>query len=344
MKVSVIILNYNGGDYLLNCVESVIKNSFSEIEIIVIDNASSDQSHKKCKEKYPQIILFENEKNIGMAGRNIGLREANGKYAVFLDSDTIVTENWLQNFITSFEKHGLGLYQGKLLDLTDSKIINSAGNMINVFGLGFSRGKGIIDKGQFDGFEQISYTSGACTFSSTEIMKKIQVDPIFFLYHDDLDFGWRANLIEIPSYYEPNVVVYHYGSPSLKWSAEKFYYLERNRWICLKSLYSDETIRIILPYLIIFEIGMFFFLTSKGLMISKIKSSIALRSLKEKIKMKKNIVSQSRKISDQEIIKNFTHEFYFPQNISDGKKRSFMIKIIDHLSKKAINRIKNIEK
>jgi len=74
VKVSVIILNYNGGDYLLNCVESVVKNSFLEIEIILVDNASSDQSHKKCKEKYPQIILFENEKNIGMAGRNVGFR------------------------------------------------------------------------------------------------------------------------------------------------------------------------------------------------------------------------------------------------------------------------------
>ncbi len=274
-----------------------------------------------------------------MEGRNIGLREANGKYSVFLDSDTIVTENWLQKFIASFGEHGPGLYQGKLLDLTDSKIINSAGNMINVLGLGFSRGKGIIDKGQFDRFEQISYTSGACTFSSTEIMKKIQVDPIFFLYHDDLDFGWRANLMGISSFYEPQIIVYHYGSLNLQWSGQKFYYLERNRWICLKSLYSEKTFRKILPYLILFEIGMFFFLLSKGLAIPKIKSAFVILKLKGDIKKKREETEKFRKISDSEIVKNFTTQFYYPESLVEGEKRSVISKIIENLSIKVIKTI-----
>lgn len=343
-KVSIIILNFNGGNYLLNCLESVIKNTFSEIEIILIDNGSTDNSQNICKNKFPKINLIENKTNVGMGGRNIGLEKAKGEYCVFLDSDTLVTEKWLENLIDSFKTHGPGLYQGKLLDLTNKQIINSAGNMINVFGLGFSRGKGNVDDGQFEKFERISYTSGACTFSSTNIMKKIQVDPIFFLYHDDLDFGWRANLLSIPSYYEPSTIVYHYGSPNLKWSSQKFYYLERNRWICIKSLYSNETLKKIFPYVILFEIGMFFFLASKGEMISKIKSIFALRSLQSEIKMKKMKNLKDRKVSDQEIIKNFTYEFHFPNNISSGKLRSFMMRVIENLSKKAISRIKNTEK
>lgn len=338
--VSIVILNYNGGNLILNCLESVYKTKDISFEVIVIDNNSKDNSQNNCKEKFPNITLIQNKENIGMGARTIGIKEADGDYIVFLDYDTVVEPNWLMKFLQSFQEHGSGLYQPKLMDLNDHSKINSAGNMINPFGLGFSRGKGQIDNGQFDKFQQISYTSGACTFSSAKIMNQIKkVDPIFFLYHDDLDFGWRANLLGISSFYEPQIIVYHFGSPNLNWSGKKFYYLERNRWICLKSLYSEKTFRKILPYLILFEIGMFFFLLSKGLAIPKIKSAFAILKLKEDIKKKKEETEKYRKISDSEIVKNFTTEFYYPESLVKGGKRSVISKIIENLSIRVIKTI-----
>ena len=246
--VSIIILNFNGGKILNDCLESVFNTKNCRIEVILIDNGSTDNSHLICKEEFPQIILVENKENLGMGARTKGIKKANGDYIVFLDSDTIVTKNWLENLIMSYKKHGRGLYQAKLLCKEDNSIINTAGNMINIFGLGFSRGKGEKDKKQYEEFQTISYTSGACTFSSKEVMKEIGgVDAIFFLYHDDLDYGWRAWLQGIPSYYEPSSIVHHLGSPGLKWSKKKFFYLERNRWICILSLYSKNTLRKIYP-------------------------------------------------------------------------------------------------
>jgi len=339
-QVSIIILNYNGGDFVLDCLESIYRTQEISFEVILIDNNSQDNSQKKSKEKFPEIRLIQNEENLGMGARTIGIQNASGKFIVFLDYDTVVEPDWLKKFLEIYEKNGPGLYQPKLLEKENHHIINSAGNMINPFGLGFSRGKGQEDKGQFDNFSEISYTSGACTFSSAEIMNKIKkVDSIFFLYHDDLDFGWRARQLGFSSFYEPKIRVYHYGSPNLKWSGEKFFYLERNRWICLKSLYSEETLSKILPYLILFEFGMFAYLLSKGLVIQKIKSSFAILKLKNEINAKKEDIKNNRKISDQEIVKSFTTEFYFPEKLSSGKKRNLIVKIIENLSKKAIKSI-----
>ena len=241
--VSIIILNFNGNQQILDCLESVFKTEDCEYEVILIDNNSSDNSQNIAKKKFPQINLFQLENNIGLSARNIGIEKSNGDYIVFLDSDTVVKQNSFKILISSFLKNGEGLYQPKLLDKTQPNLINSAGNMINIFGFGFSRGKGKEDNGQYEKFQTISYTSGACTFSSSEIIKKIgKIDEIFFAYHDDLDFGWRGQLLGISSYYEPKALVFHYGSPTLKWSEKKFYYLERNRWICILSLYSIKTL------------------------------------------------------------------------------------------------------
>ncbi len=340
--VTIIILNFNGGNVIQKCLESIYKTSDIAFEVILIDNNSKDESQRSCKEKFPDIVVIQNKENLGMGARTIGIKEAKGDYIVFLDYDTTVESNWLKKFIQSYEQHGVGLYQPKLLELKDPQKINSAGNMINPFGLGYSRGKGQTDDGQYDKFQQISYTSGACTFTSAETMRELkEVDPIFFLYHDDLDFGWRANLMGISSYYEPSVIVYHHGSPNLEWSALKFYYLERNRWICLKSLYSEKTLRRILPYLILFEIGIFFFFLSKGLGLSKIKSGLSIIGLGKEIKEKREKTKKIRTKSDSEVVQSFTTEFYYPENIVSGNKRTAISRIINYLSKKAMSAIQS---
>jgi len=330
---SIIILNYNGGKHLLECVESVFKTKDIQLEVILIDNNSTDKSQIECKEKFPDIKLIQNVVNVGLSARNLGVEKAKGEYIVFLDSDTIVDTNWLNVLLDSFEKNGSGLYQPKLLDKDRKNLINSGGNMINVFGLGFSRGKGEKDNGQYEKFQTISYTSGACTFSSSEIIKKIgKIDEIFFAYHDDLDFGWRGWLLGIPSHYEPKSIVYHLGSPTLKWSGKKFFYLERNRWICLLTLYSIKTQIKIFPLLIILEIGIFFYLLSKGYGRSKISSFISLIKLWKKIQKRKNRFTKIRKKTDKEVIKNFVNDYQIPLMIQDSKSQNKQRKFIISLS------------
>jgi GT2 family glycosyltransferase len=331
--VSIIIINFNGGDIIHECINSIYETVMNRFEIILIDNKSSDNSSEKCKEKWPEIKLIQNEENIGLTARNIGIKESKGEFIVFLDSDTVVTNGWLENLIQSFKENGDGLYQPKLLEKNRPDVINSAGNMINILGMGFSRGKGEKDEGQYEEFQKIGYTSGACTFTTTKIIKKIgNINKIFFSYHDDLDYGWRGWLQEIPSYYEPKSKIYHLGSPTLKWSAKKFYFLERNRWICILYLYSTSTMIKIFPLLIILEIGIFFYFLTKGYGKEKFRALISIFKLRKQIKENKKKMIKSKNISDKEVIEHFVNNFEFPLNLVQSSS-NITNKVIEFLSK-----------
>jgi len=333
--VSIIIINYNGGTMVQKCLESIKKTKTIQYEIILIDNASTDNSFIECKKNFSDIVFLKNEKNIGLGARNLGLEIAKGNFIVFLDFDTIVDPCWLEIFLNSFKTHGDGLYQPKLLETNRHDIINSAGNMLNIFGLAYSRGKGEKDIGQYDKFSKISYTSGACTFTSKKIADKIgKIDDIFFAYHDDVDYGWRAAMMNIPSYYEPKLIIYHFGSKTLSWSPKKFFLLERNRWICLQSLYSNSSQLKLLPYILILEIGISLFFISKGIFFQKIKALFSLMKLNKQIKQRRLILEKKKIVSDQEIIKNFVNDFFLPSQNGENNK-SFFSKIIESLSKKA---------
>ena len=337
-KTSIIILNYNGGKLIETCIKSVFNNSMN-FELILIDNNSSDNSQIICKKKFPKIILYENEQNIGLTARNIGIDKAKGEFIVFLDSDTVVEQNWLENLLESFKKNGEGLYQPKILEMNQDQVISSAGNMINIFGLPFSTGRGKKDNGQYDKFRKIGYTSGACTFTSIKIIKKIGViDPIFFAYHDDLDYGWRGSLLNISSYYEPKSIIYHHVSHTLSWNSKKFFLLERNRWICLLTLYSTKTLIKLFPLLCILEIGIFGYFISKRMSGVKIKAFFDLIRLNNKIKKRKRSLQKLRKIDDHEIIENFVDDFFLTtsRELKQHSKISKIITLLSKFSKKLI--------
>jgi len=227
--VSVIVLNYNAGELLLNCIESIKKSAYKNLEIIVVDNISTDKSQEICKEKYPDIKLIQNNENFGYCeGNNIGIREAKGDYIIILNPDTIVESNWIEELISAYNAFGEGLYQPKILSLDKTEILQSTGNMLHIFGFGFAKDKGKNDNLVETDIEKIGYASGTCLFTSKEVLDKIGLlDSFLFLYHDDLDLGWRAAQIGIDSFYVPNSIIYHAESYALKWSAKKFYWLER---------------------------------------------------------------------------------------------------------------------
>lgn len=86
--ISVIVLNWNGANYLSDCLDSVVAQDYSPVEIIVVDNASADRSLELVRSKYRQVKLIENENNVGFsAGNNVGIREARGEYIVILNND-----------------------------------------------------------------------------------------------------------------------------------------------------------------------------------------------------------------------------------------------------------------
>jgi len=335
--VSIIVLNYNAGKLLINCVESILKTNYPKFEIIVVDNVSNDHSHKECKKTFPQIRLIENMKNLGYCeGNNVGIRAAKGDFLVILNPDTIVSPEWLHALVDAYEKNGEGIYQPKILSLYESGVLQSTGNMLHLFGFGFSRDKGILDNSDYNEIQQVGYASGTCLFMSLHTMTKIGLfDPFIFLYHDDLDLGWRAAQLNIKSYFVPSSVIYHAESYSLKWSSKKFFWLERNRRYCLLTHYSKKTYKKILPSLIIVEIMVWFFYMTKGFFIEKIKAELEIFKNRTFISQKYAELESKKLVPDEELIKLFPDEIFVPQNVSNRLGSKMFNSILSYLSKNA---------
>ena len=333
--VSVIVLNYNAGELLLNCIESIKKSAYKNLEIIVVDNISTDKSQKICKEKYPDIKLIQNNENFGYCeGNNIGIRAAKGNYIIILNPDTIVESNWIEELISAYNKFGEGLYQPKHLSLSEKTVYMSAGNMLNIFGFGYAREKGKKDKNQFSEIEEIGYASGTCLFTSSSVLKKVGLfDPFIFLYHDDLDLGWRASHLGIKSYYVPTAIIYHAESYSLRWSAEKFYWLERNRKYCLLTHYSKQTQSKIFPTLLLVDFCVWVFYLTKGFLGSKIRAELNIIKNRKKIQKRYEELESKKIISDKELIIKFPDSLYVPSNVSGKNTNSVFNSLIERLSK-----------
>ena len=335
--VSIIILNYNAGQILLDCFESVIKTNYDNFEIIIVDNASEDKSYRKCKEKFERTRIIENGKNLGYCeGNNIGIKNAKGEFVVILNPDTTVEPCWLNELFSAYNKYGEALYQPKHLSLKEKSVIMSMGNMMNVFGFGYAREKGKKDVNQHDVIEQIGYASGTCLFVPISVFDKVGLlDPFIFLYHDDLDFGWRSAQLGIKSYYVPSSIIYHAESYSLRWNSEKFFWLERNRKYCLQTHYSKDTYSKIHPTLMLVDLLVWLFYLSKGFLGAKIRAELDLRKNRKKISERYEHLEHLKKISDRDLAMDLPDAIHVPSNVTGKNTNSIFNKLIRRLSQRA---------
>lgn len=340
--VSIIILNYNAGKLLLNCVESILKSDFKNYEIIVVDNNSKDKSHLLCKERFEEIELIENSKNFGFCeGNNIGVRNARGEFIIIINPDTTVTPNWIDKFLNAQKENGDGIYQPKIISLEDKKTILSTGNMIHLFGFGFARDKGNLKTSHIENVEKITYSSGTCIFTTKKLFEKIGMfDSFLFLYHDDLDLSWRASMQKIDSFYVPTITVFHKESYNFQWSSKKFYWLERNRKYCILTHYSKETQKKIASELFLSDVLVWISYFFKGFLLVKIRAELEIRKNKKKIEEKYMELEKNKVVSDQEMIKKFSDEIWIPKDVSNNFFNKLFNLTLKKLSNSARKKLK----
>ena len=140
--VSVVVLNYNGKIYLERCLSSLLNQTYPYVEIILVDNASSDDSVNFVRTRFPAVKIIENEENLGFAaGNNVGIRIAQGKYIVTLNNDTEAHPEWLEHLVRVAESNEtIGMCASKVLSFDDPRIIDSVG--VVIYPDGMSRGRG----------------------------------------------------------------------------------------------------------------------------------------------------------------------------------------------------------
>lgn len=214
-KVMIVILNWNGKDDTIVCLDSLSKLDYTNYEVIVVDNGSTDGSQKEIKRRFPMVKLVENKENLGFAkGNNIGIRialeDSNVKYIFLLNNDTKVEPNCLTELIKVAETDGrIGIVQPKMLRMNDPRIIDSTGHVFS-WGRIVDRGCGKVDKGQYDcKLDIIGGCAGACLYRR-EMLEEIGLfDESFWAYYEDAELSWRAYKRGWKAKYVPSAIVYH---------------------------------------------------------------------------------------------------------------------------------------
>ncbi len=212
MEASVIIPNWNGRDLLKDCLTSLLKQTFKDFEIILVDNGSADKSIDYTKENFPEVKIIRLDKNYGFAKAiNKGAKASNAKYVVFLNNDTEVDKNWLKNLINCAENHREAIsVNSKILNFYDRKIIDGVGILINEVGQARSIGWDEKDLGQFEKEQYIfGATGGASLFRRQEFTAVGGFDENYFMYCEEVDFAFRAQFLGFKFIYCPKAVVYH---------------------------------------------------------------------------------------------------------------------------------------
>jgi hypothetical protein len=320
--VSIIILNFNGGDLLSKCLRAVIATDYPFYETIVVDNASTDGSFEIAKKMFRRagkIRFIGNNKNVGYCnGNNIGIHYAQGDYIALLNSDVIVTPNWLNEIMKEVARLSSGFYVPKLLLLDNPRILDSAGNVIHLSGIGFSRGLCEFDLDQYNKVEETAYAGGACFLVSKKAVEEIGLlDPIYFAFNEDNDWGWRGRMFGMKSYYIPSPVIYHkWGASWGRATKKKFYFIERNRIITLLKNYSKRSLILLIPILSLTEISVLLYAFASGWLPEKIAGYSDLIKLREYIKKQRKFLQQHRKVSDEVVIRVFSNgiDVFFVNN------------------------------
>lgn len=251
MKLAVVILNWNGKKLLEQFLPSVIKNTPKQFEIVVVDNASSDDSLSFLKQNFPNVKNISLKENFGFAkGYNEALKQVDAEYYAILNSDVEVTDGWILPVLELMDSDkSIAACQPKILSYKNKnqfEYAGAAGGFIDKYGYAFCRGRIFNsfeeDKGQYDDAEEIFWASGAALFIRSDIFHAVGgFDEDFFAHMEEIDLCWRIKNRGYKIVFCPYSFVYHVGGATLsKINPHKTYLNFRNNLILLCKNHSSE--------------------------------------------------------------------------------------------------------
>jgi GT2 family glycosyltransferase len=246
--VSVIIPHYGGEEILQECLESLKNTVYEELEIIVVDNNSQDDSTNIINTKFPNVKLIQSEINRGFAGGcNIGAQHAQGEYFLILNNDTIHDNNWILHLVHRMESdNNISSVQPKIKNYNKRDYFDYAGGsggFMDKYCSPFARGRIFNtvekDEGQYNNPCQIFWASGTAFITRKNIFNQIGgFDETLFAHMEEIDFHWKCQLLGYKIWVEPQSVVYHHGAITLPISSSLKTYLNyRNSLILLLTNY-----------------------------------------------------------------------------------------------------------
>jgi GT2 family glycosyltransferase len=305
-RASVILVNYNGMPHLDACISSLLKQSYTNFEVIFVDNNSSDGSLDYARKKFPNLTFVINDKNLGYAGGiNSGLTHATGEYIAPLNIDTEVAPNWLSAMVAFLDDNPqAGAVTPKVLLFDDRTKINAMGLNIHITGLGFCRS---LDREDDISIipENVPGVSGCSYLIKREILEEMGGAPQeCFMGNDDVIVSWLLRLMGYEIYCVPEAVVYH--KYKLRMNPDKLYSLEKNRQALLLYSLKPSTIVVYFPIIAAVEVLIIGYALLRGKAYLKAKFGALWSLVKDRkyISEKRVQIQKIRRISDFRLFKN----------------------------------------
>ncbi|WP_246125930.1 glycosyltransferase family 2 protein [Geobacter argillaceus] len=300
-----IILNWNGRQYLDDCLGSLADQTFRDFETILVDNGSTDGSAAYVRERFPWVRLVELPENVGFTGGNDqGLRAAAGEFIVTLNNDTKADPGFLEELLRpALADPRIGMVAAKMLNFYDPGRIDSVGVKVAGNGLGYNIGVGEEDGGQYDEpAEVFGPCAGAALYRRVMLDQVGFFDPEFFAYYEDLDLAWRGRLAGWRCVTAPGAVVYHvHSATSGKMSPFTVYQVQRNKWFTLIKNWPASLILRQLPWIISFDLGALVLALLRGRGWSALRARAdVLRSL-PRLLARRRAVQAGRRLTTAEI-------------------------------------------
>lgn len=233
--VSIITINYNESNVTLDMLESARNLTYSNYEIIVVDNASPNDNPDIIKEKYPEVVLIKSLENLGFAGgNNLGVKQAKGAYLLFINNDTIVPPDFIQPLVETLQNdENIGMVSPKIKFHWDPSLIQYAGYTpmnhwtIRNNSIGYHQ----KDDGTYDKPGETQSIHGAAMMVPRTVVDKVgMMTEVYFLYYEEHDWAEMIKRGGYKIYYQPKSYILHKESISTgKFSPLKTYYISRNR-------------------------------------------------------------------------------------------------------------------
>lgn len=220
--VSVIIVTSGIGDYIWLCLDSIYRQTYTPVEIIVIDNSLNPDFSQQINERYPGIKLYSSPRNLFYCeALNKGIEASKGDFILCLNDDTVLDKAFIAEALKGFDlDEKIGMVSGKILR-SDGKIIDSAGLFLSIWRTAKERGYGFKDKGQFEEEEYIFGVNGAVAFYRRKMLEDIKIEADYFdidyhIFYEDLDIAWRAQNLGWRAYYVPQAIAYHFRGGTVR--------------------------------------------------------------------------------------------------------------------------------
>jgi GT2 family glycosyltransferase len=237
VSCSIVIPNWNGRRFLDRSLRALREQTFTDHEVIVVDNGSSDGSLELLEADFPEVQVIPLERNHGFAAAsNVGIQAAKGTYIAFLNNDTRADRAWLAELVACLERHPrAACTTSKMVLMHQPDTIDGAGDVLTWTFLPHPRGNGQLDRGQFEEEIEVFSASGGAALWRGEILKDLGgFDEAFFAYYEDVDLGLRARLQGHECWYVPTSIVLHHRGGATKGLSEfELFHPMKNRWFMI---------------------------------------------------------------------------------------------------------------